>query len=58
MKRGSGKGGEFGLAGYFCSHVLGRIWRVAKAPECGIVGISTGLISDHLELKYLCRAGI
>lgn len=73
---------EFGLAGYFYSRDVGRVWRVAEALECGMVGINTGLISnevspfggikqsglgregsshgisDYLELKYLCMAGI
>ncbi|MGE5722980.1 MAG: NAD-dependent succinate-semialdehyde dehydrogenase [Sphingomonadales bacterium] len=36
---------EFGLAGYFYSRDLGRVWRVAEALECGMVGINTGIIS-------------
>jgi succinate-semialdehyde dehydrogenase/glutarate-semialdehyde dehydrogenase len=36
---------EFGLAAYFYSRDVGRVWRVAGALECGIVGINTGLIS-------------
>jgi len=36
---------EFGLAAYFYSRDIGRIWRVAEAVEYGIVGINTGLIS-------------
>ncbi|WP_336951543.1 NAD-dependent succinate-semialdehyde dehydrogenase [Sphingobium aromaticivastans] len=36
---------EFGLAGYFYSRDLARVWRVAEAMETGIVGINTGLIS-------------
>ncbi len=36
---------EFGLASYFYSRDLGRIWRVAEAIEYGIVGVNTGLIS-------------
>ena len=38
---------EFGLAGYFYSRDISRIWRVAEALECGIVGINTGLISTE-----------
>lgn len=38
---------EFGLAGYFYSRDLARVWRVAEALECGIVGINTGLISTE-----------
>jgi succinate-semialdehyde dehydrogenase / glutarate-semialdehyde dehydrogenase len=37
---------EFGLASYFYSRDMGRVWRVAEALEYGIVGINTGLISS------------
>jgi len=37
---------EVGLAGYFYSRDIGRIWRVAEALEVGMVGINTGLISQ------------
>ena len=37
---------EFGLAAYFYSKDLGRVWRVADALEYGMVGINTGLISN------------
>ncbi|MBU0574770.1 MAG: NADP-dependent succinate-semialdehyde dehydrogenase [Proteobacteria bacterium] len=36
---------EYGLAAYFYSRDVGRVWRVAEALEYGIVGINTGLIS-------------
>ncbi|HEY2418154.1 MAG TPA: NAD-dependent succinate-semialdehyde dehydrogenase [Steroidobacteraceae bacterium] len=36
---------EFGLAGYFYSRDLARVWRVAEALECGMLGINTGVIS-------------
>jgi succinate-semialdehyde dehydrogenase/glutarate-semialdehyde dehydrogenase len=36
---------EYGLASYFYSRDVSRVWRVARALECGIVGINTGLIS-------------
>ena len=39
---------EFGLASYFYSRDVGRIWRVAEALESGIVGINTGLISTEV----------
>jgi succinate-semialdehyde dehydrogenase/glutarate-semialdehyde dehydrogenase len=39
---------EFGLAGYFYSRDVGRIWRVAENLEYGIVGINTGLISNEV----------
>jgi len=39
---------EFGLAAYFYSRDLGRVWRVAEALESGIVGINTGIISTEV----------
>jgi len=36
---------EFGLAAYFYSRDVGRIFRVGEALEYGIVGINTGIIS-------------
>jgi succinate-semialdehyde dehydrogenase/glutarate-semialdehyde dehydrogenase len=36
---------EFGLACYFYSRDIGRIWRVGEALEYGMVGINEGLIS-------------
>jgi succinate-semialdehyde dehydrogenase/glutarate-semialdehyde dehydrogenase len=38
---------EFGLASYFYSRDIGRIWRVAEALESGMVGINTGIISNE-----------
>ncbi|KAL0573294.1 hypothetical protein V5O48_008657 [Marasmius crinis-equi] len=37
---------EVGLAGYFFSRDIGRVWRVAEALEVGMVGANTGLISQ------------
>ena len=37
---------EYGLASYFYSRDLGRVWRVSDALEYGMVGINTGLISN------------
>ncbi|HKT95610.1 MAG TPA: NAD-dependent succinate-semialdehyde dehydrogenase, partial [Paraburkholderia sp.] len=39
---------EFGLAAYFYSRDIGRIWRVSEALEYGMVGINTGLISNEV----------
>ena len=39
---------EVGLAGYFFSRDIGRIWRVAEGIETGIVGVNTGLISTEV----------
>ncbi|HSO06984.1 MAG TPA: NAD-dependent succinate-semialdehyde dehydrogenase, partial [Pelomicrobium sp.] len=39
---------EYGLAGYFYSRDIGRIWRVGEALEVGIVGVNTGIISNEV----------
>jgi len=39
---------EFGLAAYFYSRDVGRVWRVAEALEVGIVGINEGIISSEM----------
>jgi succinate-semialdehyde dehydrogenase/glutarate-semialdehyde dehydrogenase len=39
---------EFGLAAYFYTRDIGRVWRVAEALEYGMVGINTGLISNEV----------
>lgn len=39
---------EFGLASYFYSRDIGRIWRVAEALEFGMVGVNTGIISNEV----------
>ncbi|KAI5458798.1 Aldehyde/histidinol dehydrogenase [Mariannaea sp. PMI_226] len=36
---------EFGLAGYFYSKNIGRVMRVAKALETGMVGVNTGIMT-------------
>jgi len=36
---------EFGLACYFYTRDIGRVWRVGEALEYGIVGINEGIIS-------------
>ena len=38
---------QFGLAAYFYSQNIGRIWRVAEALEYGMVGINEGIISNE-----------
>jgi succinate-semialdehyde dehydrogenase/glutarate-semialdehyde dehydrogenase len=38
---------EFGLAAYFYSRDIGRVWRVAEALEYGMVGINTGIVSNE-----------
>lgn len=39
---------EFGLASYFFSRDIGRIWKVAEALEYGMVGVNTGMISNEV----------
>ncbi|MFZ6842772.1 NAD-dependent succinate-semialdehyde dehydrogenase [Undibacterium sp. RuTC16W] len=39
---------DFGLASYFYSRDIGRVWRVAEQLEYGMVGINTGLISNEV----------
>lgn len=39
---------EFGLAAYFYSRDIGRVWRVGEALEYGIVGINEGIISSEV----------
>jgi succinate-semialdehyde dehydrogenase/glutarate-semialdehyde dehydrogenase len=39
---------DFGLASYFFSRDIGRIWRVAEKLDYGMVGINTGLISNEV----------
>ena len=39
---------EYGLASYFYSKDISRIWRVAEALEFGMVGVNTGTISNEV----------
>ena len=39
---------QFGLASYFYSRDIGRVWKVAEALEYGMVGVNTGLISNEV----------
>ncbi|WP_447594458.1 NAD-dependent succinate-semialdehyde dehydrogenase [Aquipseudomonas campi] len=38
----------YGLAAYFYSRDIARVWKVAEALEYGMVGINTGLISNEV----------
>ena len=38
----SANASEFGLASYFYSRDIGRVWRVAEALEVGLVGVNAG----------------
>jgi succinate-semialdehyde dehydrogenase/glutarate-semialdehyde dehydrogenase len=46
LPRSWGREGR-GLAAYFYSRDIGRIWRIAEALEYGIVGINEGIISPN-----------
>ncbi|MEH6456602.1 MAG: NAD-dependent succinate-semialdehyde dehydrogenase [Cocleimonas sp.] len=39
---------EFGLASYFYTRDIGRVWRVSEALEYGMVGVNSGLISNEI----------
>ena len=39
---------EFGLAAYFYSRDIGRVWRVMEGLEYGIVGVNEGIISTEV----------
>ncbi|MBI3228776.1 MAG: NADP-dependent succinate-semialdehyde dehydrogenase [Burkholderiales bacterium] len=39
---------ELGLASYFYSRDIGRVWRIAEGLESGMVGVNTGLISNEI----------
>jgi succinate-semialdehyde dehydrogenase/glutarate-semialdehyde dehydrogenase len=39
---------EFGLASYFYTQDINRIWRVSEALEYGMVGINEGVISNEV----------
>jgi succinate-semialdehyde dehydrogenase/glutarate-semialdehyde dehydrogenase len=39
---------EFGLASYFYTNDIGRVWRVSEALEYGIVGVNVGIISNEV----------
>jgi succinate-semialdehyde dehydrogenase/glutarate-semialdehyde dehydrogenase len=39
---------EFGLASYFYTRDIGRVWRVSEGLEYGMVGINTGLVSTEV----------
>jgi succinate-semialdehyde dehydrogenase/glutarate-semialdehyde dehydrogenase len=39
---------EFGLAAYFYSRDIGRIYRTAEALEYGIIGVNAGIISSEV----------
>lgn len=50
---------EYGLAAYFYSRDIGRVWRVSEALEYGMVGINTGIISaENVPFGGVKQSGI
>lgn len=50
---------EFGLASYFYSRDIGRIYRVAEALEYGMVGVNVGIIaSEHVPFGGVKQSGL
>ena len=50
---------EFGLASYFYSRDVGRIFRVAEALEYGMVGINVGIIAtEHVPFGGVKQSGL
>jgi succinate-semialdehyde dehydrogenase/glutarate-semialdehyde dehydrogenase len=50
---------EFGLASYFYSRDVGRIFRVSEGLEYGMVGINTGIIStEHVPFGGVKQSGL
>ncbi|KKW68890.1 succinate-semialdehyde dehydrogenase [Lampropedia cohaerens] len=50
---------EFGLASYFYSRDVGRIFRVGEALEYGMVGINVGIIaSEHVPFGGVKQSGL
>ncbi len=39
---------KYGLAAYFYSRDIGRVWRVAEALEFGMVAVNTGILSTEV----------
>ena len=39
---------EFGLASYFYTNNINRVWRVSEALEYGMVGVNEGVISNEV----------
>jgi succinate-semialdehyde dehydrogenase / glutarate-semialdehyde dehydrogenase len=50
---------EFGLASYFYSRDIGRIYRVAEALEYGMVGVNVGIIAtEHVPFGGVKQSGL
>jgi len=50
---------EFGLASYFYSRDMGRIFRVGEALEYGMVGVNAGVIAtEHVPFGGVKQSGL
>ena len=50
---------EFGLASYFYSRDIGRIYRVSEALEYGMVGVNVGIIAtEHVPFGGVKQSGL
>jgi len=50
---------EFGLASYFYTRDVGRIFRVAEALEYGMVGINVGILAtEHVPFGGVKQSGL
>ena len=50
---------EFGLASYFYSRDIGRIWRVGEALEYGMVGVNVGILAtEHVPFGGVKQSGL
>lgn len=50
---------EFGLASYFYSRDVGRIYRVAEALESGMVGVNVGILAtEHVPFGGVKQSGL
>jgi succinate-semialdehyde dehydrogenase / glutarate-semialdehyde dehydrogenase len=56
---GAANNTEFGLASYFYSRDVGRIFRVSEALEYGMVGINVGIIAtEHVPFGGVKQSGL
>jgi succinate-semialdehyde dehydrogenase/glutarate-semialdehyde dehydrogenase len=50
---------EFGLASYFYTRDVGRIWRVSEALEYGMVGANVGILAtEHVPFGGVKQSGL
>lgn len=50
---------EFGLASYFYTRDIGRIYRVGEALEYGMVGVNVGILAtEHVPFGGMKQSGL